>query len=79
MTYLNLSHIPVGSSAQVQKLHAKGSIRRRLLDMGLTKGATVSCLYQSPFGDPRAYLIRGAVVALRFEEASRIEVTQNNL
>ncbi len=75
MTYLNLPCVPIGTYVRVRKLHAKGSIRRRLLDMGLTKGAKIICLYQSPFGDPRAYLIRGAVIALRFEEAMQVEVT----
>ncbi len=75
MTYFDLSSVPVGGCAKVQKLHAEGAIRRRLLDMGLTHGAETTCLYRSPSGDPRAYLIRGAVVALRTQEARQIEVT----
>ena len=69
-----LHHIPIGKTARVSALHAEGSIRHRLLDIGLTRNAKVTCLFQSPSGDPRAYLIRGAIIALRSEEAEKIEV-----
>ena len=74
MSYQTLFHIPNGATASVRTLHAKGSIRRRLLDMGLTEGAKATCLYESPAGDPKAYLIRGAVVALRSAEAKQVEI-----
>lgn len=44
--------------------------------MGLTEGAKATCLYESPAGDPKAYLIRGAVVALRSAEAQQVEIRQ---
>lgn len=69
-----LYNTPVGETVRICKLHAKGTIRRRLLDIGLTKGAKATCLYQSPAGDPKAYLIRGAVIALRSEQSRQIEV-----
>lgn len=47
---------------------------RRLLDMGLIEGTRISCLQKSPAGDPVAYLIRGAVIALRSEDSSQILV-----
>ncbi len=71
----DLCSIPVGTCARVKTLKADGSIRRRLLDMGLTPHAKATCLYQSPAGDPRAYLIRDAVIALRAEDARQVEVT----
>lgn len=74
MTYNSLCNISVGATACVCNLHTEGTIRRRLLDIGLTQGTETTCLYQSPSGDPRAYLIRGAVIALRAEEAQKIEV-----
>lgn len=49
-----------------------GSIRRRLLDIGLVEGTPVSCLQRSPAGDPVAYLIRGAVIAIRSEDSAQI-------
>lgn len=54
-----------GEIAFVKNLNSKGPLRRRLLDMGLVKGTRVECLGMSPGGDPKAFLIRGAVLALR--------------
>ena len=51
---------------------ACGSIRRRLLDIGLVEDTEVECLGQSPLGDPCAYLIRGAVIAIRSEDCRGI-------
>ncbi|MBR7164631.1 MAG: ferrous iron transport protein A [Clostridia bacterium] len=71
---MDLHSLPIGATAYIKELSARDSIRRRLLDIGLTPGAKITCLYQSPAGDPRAYLVLGAVIALRLEEASQIEV-----
>ncbi|GAE87130.1 ferrous iron transport protein A [Acetivibrio straminisolvens JCM 21531] len=54
-----------------------GSIRRRMLDLGLVSDTIVEALQKSPSGDPTAYHIRGAVIALRSEEASKIMVEIN--
>ena len=59
---------------RVSRLLSSGSMRRRLLDIGLIEGTDVECLQRSPAGDPVAYLIRGAVIALRAEDASQILV-----
>ncbi len=74
MTYRNLLSLPIGASSVVRALYVSGPMRRRLLDIGLTQNAPVCCLFQSAAGDPRAYLIRGAVIALRNEEAKQIEI-----
>ena len=74
MKHPSLYEIPVGASASVVKLNASSDIRRRLLDIGVVDGAKIQCLYASPSGDPVAYKIRGAVIALRKEDASTIEV-----
>lgn len=68
--------IPCGKSAKVKELTASGNIRRRMLDLGLVVGTNVESLRKSPSGDPTAYEIRGAVIALRSEEASKIMVEQ---
>ncbi len=70
-----LSRMPVGEVAVVHELRSTGSIRRRLLDIGLVEGTRVECLQKSPAGDPIAYLIRGAVIALRQEDAAAILVS----
>jgi ferrous iron transport protein A len=69
-----LSNIKLGSSCKVNLLTADGIIRRRFLDLGLISGTEVTALAKSPSGDPIAYLIRGAVIALRSEDASKILV-----
>ena len=55
-------------------LRLSGGIRRRLQDLGLVAGTQVTCIQRAAAGDPTAYLIRGAVIALREADASQIEV-----
>lgn len=65
---------PIGSAVRVKALTADGGSRRRMLDLGLIVETIVESLRKSPSGDPIAYQIRGAVIALRSEEASKILV-----
>jgi Fe2+ transport system protein FeoA len=51
-----------------------GFRRRRLFDLGFTPGALVECAFHSAFGEPTAYRVRGTLIALRLEQARRIEV-----
>lgn len=74
---VSLRSIPVGKSANIKKLLSTGTIRRRLQDIGLIEGTRVDCVQQSPSGDPVAYLIRGAVIALRSEDSAQILVEMN--
>lgn len=67
-----LSSLREGETGLVATLLAAGSLRRRLLDIGLTEGTPVRCLLHSPFGDPAAYEIRGAVFALRQEDSRQV-------
>ena len=69
-----LSDLCPGDTACVRCLHLSGAIRQRLLDLGLIEGTSVQCLGRSPAGDPTAYLIRGAVIALRDSDSCEIEV-----
>jgi ferrous iron transport protein A len=72
-----LSLLPIGSAAKVKELTADGNVRRRMLDLGLIINTRVEAMQKSPSGDPTAYQIRGAVIALRSEEASKIFVEEN--
>lgn len=74
-----LHQLPPGFYGKVKKLLAEGPVRRRLLDLGLINDTVVEVLRKSPAGDPTAYQIRGAVIALRSEEASKlfVEVIQD--
>ena len=69
-----LNELPVGTFCRVKQLISQGGARRRLLDLGLIYNTLVESLRKSPAGDPIAYQIRGAVIALRAEEASTILV-----
>jgi ferrous iron transport protein A len=69
-----LHHLPPGTCGKVSRLTAEGNARRRMLDLGLICGTRVEALQKSLSGDPVAYEIRGAVIALRSEEASQILV-----
>ena len=75
MPLYSLHQLPIGVCAFVDSLRTcDPAMRRRLLDMGLTQGAKVTCMFESFQKDPRAYLIRGAVIALRREEAEKIAI-----
>lgn len=70
----SLCDINVGEEAIVERLNIHGAMRRRLLDVGLCAGTRVSCVGRSPMGDPNAYLIRGAVIAIRACDGKRVLV-----
>ena len=72
---LSLKDLAIGQIARVGTLLSEGSIRRRLQDIGLIEGTEVECVLKSPYGDPAAYLIRGAVIALRSEDSKDILVS----
>lgn len=71
----SLAATEVGETVCVVSLLAEGRMRRRLADLGLIPGAEVTCLGRSPLGDPSAYLIRGAVIAIRRRDAMEVSVT----
>lgn len=70
----SLNNLPEGKFARVAEVLADGSMRRRLLDLGLIEGTRVECVRKSPYGDPIAYFIRGATIALRTEDSAKIMV-----
>ena len=77
MTEINcLNDIEPGQTAKVRELLSTGSIRRRLLDIGLIENTEVECLGRSPAGDPSAFLIRGAVIAIRREDCRNILIVK---
>lgn len=70
-----LCDVRPGQRAKIKQVNHCGSIRRRLLDIGLVNGTTVECVGKSPCGDPTAFLIRGAVIAIRSEDCQKIAVS----
>lgn len=75
-TSITLNHLKPGEKAVVQELLSRGSMRRRFLDIGLIENTPIECLGRSPGGDPSAYLIRGAVIAIRSEDSEDILLRQ---
>ena len=67
-----LDELSVGECGVVENLIVCGSMRRRLLDIGFTRGTTVLCVGKSPLGDPTAYLVRGCKIAIRQRDAHGI-------
>lgn len=70
-----LNNLELGQKGKVESLLAQGNERRRMLDLGLVKGTTVEAVQKSPSGDPIAYFIRGAVIALRDQDAEKILIS----
>ena len=69
---MTLNRLSAGQTAKVTALLLGGAIRRRLLDLGLIEGCRVECVGKSPAGDPSAYLICGALIAIRSENGREV-------
>ncbi len=69
-----LRDVGCGKSVKVVKLHGEGAVRRRIMDMGITKGTEVYVRKVAPLGDPVEVTVRGYELSLRKEDAQMIEV-----
>ena len=69
-----LRDVRIGDTVQVVKLHGEGAVKRRIMDMGLTKGVDVSVRKVAPLGDPIEITVRGYELSLRKADAETIEV-----
>ncbi len=69
-----LREIAIGGTAHVVKLHGEGAIKRRLMDMGITRGTEIFVRKVAPLGDPIEINLRGYELTLRREDARMIEV-----
>ena len=69
-----LRDVAVGDTAKVKKLHGEGAVKRRIMDMGITKGITVYVRKVAPLGDPLELTVRGYELSLRKADAEMIEV-----
>lgn len=70
----SLRHVKVGDTATVVKLHGEGAIKRRIMDMGITKGTEVFVRKVAPLGDPIEVSVRGYELSLRKADAEMIEI-----
>lgn len=69
-----LRETKIGESVKVKKLHGEGAVKRRIMDMGITKGVEVTVRKLAPLGDPIALTVRGYELSLRKADAEMIEV-----
>ncbi len=69
-----LREVKIGKSAKVVKVHGEGALRRRIMDMGITKGAAITIRKVAPLGDPIEIRVRGYELSLRKDDAEMIEV-----
>ena len=69
-----LKDIKIGKTAKVVKLHGEGAIKRRIMDMGITRGVEIYVRKVAPLGDPIELFVRGYELSLRKEDAKNIEV-----
>ncbi|MDR0819625.1 MAG: ferrous iron transport protein A [Oscillospiraceae bacterium] len=74
---LTLKDVSVGSRVKVVKVVGSGAVRRRIMDMGITKGIELYVRNCAPLGDPLELIVRGFSLALRREDAKMIEITIN--
>lgn len=75
---MTLNLLQTGRSATITKIHSKNAERRRMFDLGILPGTRIENVMPSPLGDPIAYRVRNAVVALRAEQAKLIEIEESD-
>ena len=69
-----LRQAKIGDTVKVEKLHGEGAVKRRIMDMGITKGVDVHIRKVAPLGDPVEVTVRGYELSLRKADAEMIEV-----
>ena len=70
----SLREIPVGGTARVIRIHGEGAVKRRIMDMGITRGVEIRVRKVAPLGDPIEITVRGYELSLRKADAESIEV-----
>ena len=69
-----LRDIPIGSKAKIVKLHGQGAVKRRIMDMGLTRGTEIYVRKVAPLGDPVEVTVRGYELSIRKADAELIQL-----
>lgn len=69
-----LKDVKIGATVNVVKLHGEGAIKRRIMDMGITKGVEIYVRKVAPLGDPMEIMVRGYELSLRKADAEMVEV-----
>lgn len=74
---LDLNQLPLNEVGIIRDVKCDGNIKRRLLDMGLVNGTKIIPILVSPSKDPRAFLVRGTIIAIRKEDAEKIQIVMH--
>ena len=69
-----LREVPIGQTVKVLKLHGEGAVKRRIMDMGITKGVEIYVRKVAPLGDPIEVTVRGYELSIRKADAGMVEV-----
>ena len=75
----NLNQLPINKEGKINKIDCDEGVKRRLLDMGLVKGTKIIPVLVSPSKEPRAFLVRGSIIAIRKEEAENIKIVSSSI
>ncbi len=70
-----LRDIPIGETSTVLKIHGTGALKRRIMDMGITKGTEIYVRKKAPLGDPVEVTVRGYELSIRKEDADILEMS----
>ena len=71
-----LKEVKIGQSCKVVKIHGEGALKRRIMDMGITKGVIITVRKVAPLGDPMELQVRGYELSLRKADADMIEIEE---
>ncbi len=69
-----LRDVPIGGTCKVKKLHDEGAVKRRIMDMGITKGVEIKVQKVAPLGDPMEVTVRGYQLSIRKADAAMVEI-----
>ncbi len=71
---MKLNSLKIGQLATIENVDKKSDLYQRFLDIGIVEGSTIECVLKSPWNNPKAYRIKGAIIAIRNEDATSIDV-----
>ena len=74
MNIYSLDNLPLNKDGYIIDLKSQGALRRRMLDLGLIKNTLIKPVFISPSGDPRAYEVRGSIIAIRKNDAELVRI-----
>lgn len=69
-----LEKLNINKIAKIEDINCESNIKRRMMDLGIVKGTKIKAILKSPSGNPKAYEVRGSVIAIRNEDAKMIKI-----